>query len=50
MGGTYCTYWENRKRQIGRTRRRWEDIIKTNFKEIGWRGLGWIDLTRYRNK
>jgi hypothetical protein len=29
------------KRPLGRSRRRWEDGIKMDLREIGWRG-GWI--------
>jgi hypothetical protein len=32
------------KRPLGRTRRRWEDIIKMVLREIGWGGMDWIDL------
>jgi hypothetical protein len=34
------------KRQFERPRRRWEDVIKMNLKEIGWRG--WSGLTWLR--
>jgi hypothetical protein len=30
------------KRPPGRTRRRWVDNIKMDFREIGWVGLNWI--------
>jgi hypothetical protein len=32
------------KRPLGRPRRKWMDNIKMNFREIGWGGMGWIDL------
>jgi hypothetical protein len=32
------------KRPLGRPRRRWVDIIKMGFREIGWDGVDWIDL------
>jgi hypothetical protein len=32
------------KRPLGRPRRRWEDNIKMNHREIGWDGVDWIDL------
>jgi hypothetical protein len=32
------------KRPSGRPRRRWEYNIKMNLGEIGWCGMGWIDL------
>jgi hypothetical protein len=39
-----------RKRPLGRTRRRWVDNIKINFREIGWDGMDWIDLAQDRAK
>jgi hypothetical protein len=38
------------KRQIGRSRRRWVDNIKTNFRDTGWGGMDWIDLTQDRDQ
>ena len=35
----------DRKRLLGRPRRRWKDKIKANFKEIGG-GIDWIDGLR----
>jgi hypothetical protein len=32
------------KRPLGRPRRRWVDTIKMDLTEIGWGGMGWIDL------
>jgi hypothetical protein len=32
------------------TRCRWEDIIKMGLKEIGWKGVDWIDLAQDRDK
>jgi hypothetical protein len=32
------------KRPLGRSRRRWEDNIKMDLREIGWDGMDWIDL------
>jgi hypothetical protein len=39
-----------RKRPLGRTRRRWVDNIKTELREIGWDGLDWIDLAYDRDQ
>jgi hypothetical protein len=39
-----------RKRPLGRPRRRWLDNIKINLREIGWDGMDWIDLTQVRNQ
>jgi hypothetical protein len=33
------------KRPIGRPRRRWEDNIRMNVREIGWEGMDWMRLT-----
>jgi hypothetical protein len=32
------------KRPLGRPRRRWEDNIRMDLREIGWGGMDWIDL------
>jgi hypothetical protein len=39
-----------RKRQLGRPRRRWEDNISKNLREIGWEGVNWVRLARDRDK
>jgi hypothetical protein len=36
-----------RKRQLSRPRRKLEDNIKMNLREIGWGGMNWIDLAQY---
>jgi hypothetical protein len=38
------------KRPLGRSRRRWVDNIKMDLKEIGWDGMGWIDLAEDRDR
>jgi len=38
------------KRLLGRPRRRWEDNIKMDLKEVGWRGMDWIVLAQDRHK
>jgi hypothetical protein len=38
------------KRPLGRPRRRWEDNIKTDLREIGWGGMGWIHLAHDRDQ
>jgi hypothetical protein len=35
-----------RKRPLGRPRRRWEDNIIIDLREIGWGGVDWIDLAQ----
>jgi hypothetical protein len=38
------------KRPLGRPKRRWEDGIKMDLREIGWRGLEWIQLAQDRDR
>jgi len=38
------------KRPLGRTRRRWEDIIKINLQEVECRGMNWIKLAQDRDR
>jgi hypothetical protein len=38
------------KRPLGRPRRRWEDNIKIDLRELGWGGMGWVDLAEDRNQ
>jgi hypothetical protein len=33
-----------RKRPLGRSRRKWVDIIEMDLRDIGWGGFDWIDL------
>jgi hypothetical protein len=37
------------KQPLGRPRRRWEEGIKIDLREIGWGGVEWIDLAQDRN-
>jgi hypothetical protein len=37
-------------RQLGRPRRRWEDNIKIDHREIGWGGMDSIDLAQDRDQ
>jgi hypothetical protein len=37
------------KRQLGRSRYRWVDNIKVNFREIEWDGRDWIELAQGRD-
>jgi hypothetical protein len=45
-------WWESRKekRALRRPRCRWVDNIKMNLREIGWDGMGWIDLAEDRDR
>jgi hypothetical protein len=38
-----------RKRPLGRPRRRWVDNIKMDFGEMGWGGVDWIGLAQDRD-
>jgi hypothetical protein len=38
------------KRPLERPRRRWEDGIKMDLREIGWGGVEWIHLAQYRDR
>jgi hypothetical protein len=38
------------KRLLERPRRRWEDNIKIDLREIGWCGMDWIDLAQDRDQ
>jgi hypothetical protein len=38
------------KRRLGRPRRRWEDNIKMDLREIVWGGMDWIDLAQDRDQ
>ena len=38
------------KRPLGRPRRRWEDNIKMDLKEVGCGGMEWIELAQDRDR
>jgi hypothetical protein len=38
------------KGTLGRPRRRWEDIIRIAFKEIGWEVVDWIHVVQDRDQ
>jgi hypothetical protein len=38
------------RRALGRSRRRWEDNIKMDLREVGWGGMDWIDLAQDRDR
>jgi hypothetical protein len=38
------------KRPLRRPKRRWVDNIKMYLIEIGWDGMGWIDLAQDRDQ
>jgi hypothetical protein len=39
-----------RKRPLGRPRRRWVDNIRMDLGEVGWGDVDWIGLTKDRNR
>jgi hypothetical protein len=40
----------DRRRPLGRPRRRWEDNIEMDLPEVGWGGLDCIDLSEDRDR
>jgi hypothetical protein len=62
MGEPCSTNWEKRneyrllvrkaerKRPLGRPRRRWVDNIRMNLGEVGWGDVDWIGLAKDRNR
>jgi hypothetical protein len=40
-------WWENQKE---RPRRRWEDGIRMDLRETGWRSVDWIQLAQDRDR
>jgi hypothetical protein len=39
-----------RKKPLGRPRRRWEDGIRMDFREIGWGSVEWMQLAQDRDR
>jgi hypothetical protein len=39
-----------RKRPLGRPRRRWVDSIKMDLREVGWDSMEWIDKAEDRDQ
>jgi hypothetical protein len=38
------------RRPLGRPRRRWEDNIKMDLREVGWGGMAWINVAQDRDR
>jgi hypothetical protein len=38
------------RRPLGRPRRRWEDNIKMDLRDVGWGGMDWINLAQDRDR
>jgi hypothetical protein len=39
-----------RRRPLGRPRRRWEDNMKVDFREVRWGDIDWIGLAQDRDR
>jgi hypothetical protein len=39
-----------RKRPLGRPRRRWVECIKIDLREIGWDGVDWMEVAQDRDQ
>jgi hypothetical protein len=39
-----------RRRPLGRPRRRWKDNIKMDLRKVGWGGMDWINLAQDRDR
>jgi hypothetical protein len=62
MGGACSTHGEKNsayrilvgkpegKKPLGRPRRRWEDNIRMDLREIGWGGMDWIGLAQDKDQ
>jgi len=51
-GGVYMVLVvkPERKRPLGRPRRRWEDNIKMDLQEVGCGGIDWMELAQDRDR
>jgi hypothetical protein len=38
------------RRPLERPRRRWEDNIKMDLREVGWGGIDWINVAQDRDR
>ena len=38
------------RRLLGIPRNRWEDNIEMDLRDMGWRGMDWIDLVQDRDR
>jgi hypothetical protein len=45
-GEVFTGFWLGGKRPLGRPRRRWEDNIKRDLRDIGIDGTNWIQLAQ----
>jgi hypothetical protein len=51
-GEVHTGFWwgDLREGELGRPRHRWEDNIKMDLQEVGWGGMGWIDMAQDRDR
>jgi hypothetical protein len=49
-GYRICLGKPQEERTLGRPRRRWEENIETDLREIGWGGMEWIHLAQERDQ
>jgi hypothetical protein len=52
IGEVHTGFWlgtPERKRRLGKPRRRWKDNTEMELQELGW-GIDWIDLGRDRDR
>jgi hypothetical protein len=38
------------RRLVGRPKHRWENTIKMDLREVGWRGMDWVNLAEDRDR
>jgi hypothetical protein len=43
-------WWQSQKRPLGKQRRRWVDNIKMDLREVGCKGVNWIDMAQDRDQ
>jgi len=39
-----------RKKPLGRPRRKWKDNIEMNLQEVGYGGMNWVDVAQDRDR
>jgi hypothetical protein len=47
---TGAVAWGEAGTGLGRFRRKWEDNIIMDFRQLGWGGMNWIDLAQDRDR
>ena len=49
----HAGFWRGNLKErgkLGRTKRRWEDNIKMNVKDMEWEGIDWIHMAQDRGE